>query len=131
METYKNDLSDEILESQKYRIRAFLVPKLGNHAKSSELSIEFINVNALSEVERNSYEQGVTFIKGDFNVTLHTKCWKYYSVRPREIQSDFKGEYVAFVEGVEGYLYSHKWVCFLIEKLKNNEELTNIRQQII
>ena len=152
METYKNDLSDELLESQKYRVGAFLVPKLGNHAKSSDLSVEFINVNFLSEEERNNYEQGVTFIKGiespyklkptkvvalvrekisDFNVTLHTKCWKYYNVRPRELQPNFKGEYATFVEGFEGYLYSHKWVNFLIGNLEKTEELSRVRLQAL
>jgi hypothetical protein len=64
METYKNDLSDEVLESQKYRIRAFLVPKLGNHAKSADLAVEFINVNKLNDNDMENYEQGVAFIKG-------------------------------------------------------------------
>ena len=64
METFKQDLDEEILESQKYRIRAFLIPKLGNHAKSSDLSIEFVNISQLSSEELSSYEQGVAFIKG-------------------------------------------------------------------
>lgn len=49
METYREDLEDDIVESQQYRIRALLVPKLGNHAKSSDIAVEFINVNKLSE----------------------------------------------------------------------------------
>ena len=64
METYRNDLNDEVVESQKYRVRAFLVPKLGNHAKSADMAVEFINVNALTEEELKDYEQAVAFIKG-------------------------------------------------------------------
>lgn len=150
METYKNDLSDEILESQKYRIRAFLIPKLGNHAKSADLAVEFINVNRLNEME--NYEQGVAFIKGieyafklkpskvvpivkekikDFNGTLHIKCWKFYKARPRELDTTFKGEYAAYSEGFDGYLYCRRWADFLIKKLKNKEELARIRKQVI
>ncbi|HDG7827344.1 TPA: DUF3644 domain-containing protein [Klebsiella quasipneumoniae] len=152
METYRNDLGNDLVESQKYRIRAFLVPKLGNHASSSDMAIEFINVNKLTEEERENYEQGVAFIKGvenpfklrpskvvealakkilDFNMALHTKCWKYYEARPREIERNFKGEYSGFVEGFEGYLYTQQWVKFLTTELKNPEKLSQIRRQTI
>lgn len=152
METYRNDLEQDLVESQKYRIRAFLVPKLGNHAKSSDISIEFINVNGLTEEERGNYEQGVAFIKGvespfkfrpskiveilakkipGFNMAFHTKCWKYYESRPRGIERGFKGEYSGFVEGFEGYLYSQQWVTFLTEELKDVAKLGLVRQQAI
>ncbi|MDD9251651.1 DUF3644 domain-containing protein [Klebsiella variicola] len=152
METYRNDLGNDLVESQKYRIRAFLVPKLGNHASSSDMAIEFINVSKLTEEERENYEQGVAFIKGvenpfklrpskvvealakkilDFNMALHTKCWKYYEARPREIERNFKGEYSGFVEGFEGYLYTQQWVKFLTTELKNPEKLSQIRRQTI
>lgn len=152
METYKNDLSDDVLESQKYRIRAFLVPKLGNHAKSADLAIEFINVNKLNDSEMENYERGVAFIKGiespfklkpgkvvtivkekikDFNPTLHTKCWKYYNARPREMVITFKGEYAAYSEGFDGYLYSRRWAEFLIRQLSNKDEIARVRRQAI
>lgn len=152
METFRNDLSDEIVESQKYRVRAFLVPKLGNHAKSSDIAVEFINVDKLSEDELASYEQGVAFIKGienpfklrpskvveevakkisGFNMPLHTKCWKFYDARPAETQKGFKGEYSRFVEGFEGYLYSSQWVKFLIQELDDPQKLQQVRQQAI
>ncbi|ATC87601.1 DUF3644 domain-containing protein [Pseudoalteromonas arctica] len=152
METYRNDLNDDVVQSQKYRVRAFLVPKLGNHAKSADMAIEFINVNKLSEQELENYEQGVAFIKGVenpfklrpskvvdlvskkipfFNIALHTKCWKFYDARPRGEQRGFKGEFSGFVEGFEGYLYSLYWSKFLIEELKKPEVLSLVKQQAI
>lgn len=152
METFKDDLSDSILESQKYRIRTFLIPKLGNHATSSDLAVEFINVNKLSEDEMKNYEQGVAFIKGiespfklkpskvvlivkekikDFNCALHTKCWKFYEARPRELLASFKGEYATYSEGFDGYLYSRNWANFLIKQLADKDELARVRKQII
>lgn len=152
METYRNDLNDDIVQSQKYRIRAFLVPKLGNHASSSDLAVEFINVNKLTEDERQNYEQGVAFIKGienpfklrpskvvelvsqkipAFNMALHTKCWKYFSARPHNNEREFKGDYAGFVEGFEGYLYSMKWVTFLTEELVDPDKLSQVKQQTI
>lgn len=152
METYRGDLDDDLVESQKYRIRAFLIPKLGNHANSSDIAIEFINVNKLTEEERQNYEQGVAFIKGlenpfkhrpskvvellvktmpEFNMALHTKCWKYYEARPREVERTFKGEYSGFVEGFEGYLYTKQWVTFLVSELADLEQLALVREQAI
>lgn len=149
MESYRADLSDDIVESQQYRIRAMLVPKLGNHAKSSDLTVEFINVNNLSEEELKNYEQGVAFIKGienpfklkpskvmqsvkekipEFNMPLHTKCWKYYEARPRDIKTVFKGEYASYIEGFDGYLYTNKWVKFLVDELRNPEVLAKVRR---
>ncbi|ACJ28673.1 Conserved hypothetical protein [Shewanella piezotolerans WP3] len=152
METYRNDLNDDIVQSQKYRIRAFLVPKLGNHAKSSDIAVEFLNVNNLSNEEIENYEQGVAFIKGienpfklkpskvvelvekkikGFNMTLHTKCWKFYEARPREVEADFKGEYSSFIEGFDHYLYSMKWAKFLIKELKNKQKMAEVKAQAI
>jgi hypothetical protein len=148
METYKNDLSDEVLENQKYRIRAFLIPKIGNHAKSSDLSIEFINTNKLSDEELRSYEQGIAFIKGvespyklkpskvvesikehipSFNTSIHTKCWKFYKARPNHINEKFKGEYAGYMEGFDGYLYSVAWVNFLISEMVDPEKIQKVR----
>ena len=128
------------------------MPKLGNHAKSSDLAVEFVNVNSLTEEERHNYEQGVAFIKGvespyrlkpskvaalveakikGFNVALHTKCWKYYNARPRTLVKGHKCKYSAFIEGFDGYLYSQEWVDFLIAKLSNAEEIAKVRKQDI
>lgn len=152
METYRNDLNDEVVQSQKYRVRAFLVPKLGNHAKSSDFAVEFINVNALTEEELQNYEQAVAFIKGvenpfrlkpsrvvelvtkkvkGFNMTLHTKCWKYYEARPKELDKAFKGEYASYMEGFDGYLYSEKWVKHLCSELKKADNIKAVKQQAV
>ena len=150
METYRNDLDDEVVESQKYRVRAFLVPKLGNHAKSADIAVEFINVNALTEEELKDYEQAVAFIKGvenpfrlkpkrivelvskkikGFNMPLHTKCWKHYEARPKGIDKAFKGEYASYMEGFDGYLYCQNWVKFLISELQNEDKMKAVKLQ--
>lgn len=150
MESFRKDLADDVVESQKYRVRAFLVPKLGNHAKSSDLAVEFINVDKLSAEEVKMYEEGVAFIKGiespyklkpkkvvsmvqknipEFNMVLHTKCWKYFNVRPHEVKAGYKGEFCAYVEGFDGYLYSKKWVDYLLKKLVDENVLLKVRGQ--
>src|SRR5207249_3343835 len=49
--SYRNILSPEILNSQQYAFKAFLVPKIGNHRSSSDVAIEFIKYD-----ENNSQE---------------------------------------------------------------------------
>jgi hypothetical protein len=148
METFKKDLSDEVFQSQQYRLRAFLVPKLGNHAKTSDLAIDFVNVAGLTKEQVRYYEQGIAFIKGvespyklkprkvvaiieekypDFNMHMHTRCWKYFDARPQEINSNFKGEFAAFVEGFDHYLYTKKWVDHLKATMNDKELIEKIK----
>ena len=144
MVDYKNELSDDIVQSQQYRLRALLVPLVGKNAKQSDLAIEFINVSNLSEEEVEKYESGIAFIKNvenqfklkptkvvslvqkkekSFNITTHTKFWKYYEARPMENDKKFKGKYCGYVEGFDGYLYCQEWVRFILEVYKDKVEL--------
>ena len=47
----------------EYSYRVFLLPKTGNHANSSDLAVEFIDVNALDDEARQGIEQAVTLLK--------------------------------------------------------------------
>ncbi|SPZ23603.1 Protein of uncharacterised function (DUF3644) [Providencia rettgeri] len=147
MDDYKNELSDDIVESQQYRLRALLVPLVGKNAKQSDLAIEFINVNNLSPDELEKYESGIAFIKNvenqfklkptkvvssvqtkekNFNITTHTKFWKYYGVRPVADDKKFRGKYCGFVEGFDGYLYCQEWVRFILAVYKDKNELKKV-----
>ncbi|CAI1208027.1 Protein of uncharacterised function (DUF3644) [Serratia liquefaciens] len=147
MVDYKNELSDDIVQSQQYRLRALLVPLVGKNAKQSDLAIEFINVSNLSEDEVEKYESGIAFIKNvenqfklkptkvvslvqkkekSFNITTHTKFWKYYEARPIENDKKFKGKYCGYVEGFDGYLYCQEWVRFILAVYKDKDELKKI-----
>ena len=143
METFNDDLSEEITDSHRYRLRAFLIPKIGGNKNSADLAIEFINATALTDEQKENYEHAIALIKGvdspyklrpgqverlvkekidDFNMSLHTKCRKLYQARPHNDQTNFKGEYSGYVAGFDGYLYSQKWVDFLITEMKQIEK---------
>ncbi|MDY4372982.1 DUF3644 domain-containing protein [Pectobacterium carotovorum] len=147
MDDYKNELSDDIVQSQQYRLRALLVPLVGKNAKQSDLAIEFINVNNLSDDEVEKYESGIAFIKNvenqfklkptrvvaliqkkekKFNITTHTKFWKHYEARPIENDKKFKGKYCGYVEGFDGYLYCQEWVRFILEVYNDKDELEKV-----
>lgn len=139
METFEQDLNrDDIIESQRYRIKMLLIPKIGNSMKSSDLAIEFVRVEDLTEEELKNYSQGVALIKGveslyklrpkkvveqvkkhfpDFNMSRHTQCWHQFKARPSAKKPNFKGKYAGYVEGFDGYLYKKDWVDFLIKEL--------------
>ncbi|EBU9729515.1 DUF3644 domain-containing protein, partial [Salmonella enterica subsp. enterica serovar Teshie] len=60
----KKDLSDDIIESQQFRLRALLVPLVGKKASNSDIAIEFINISNLSQEELKKLDSGIAFIKG-------------------------------------------------------------------
>ncbi|MGK7897705.1 MAG: DUF3644 domain-containing protein [Xenococcus sp. (in: cyanobacteria)] len=149
IDKYRDDLDDEISLSQEYRISVFLVPKLGNHAKSADMCIEFIKKEHLTKDELKEYEEAIVLIKNKTNpykfkpgrvielvkktissfntIWLHTQCWKYYKARPKNNDPTYKGEYCGWIEGFDGYLYTQSWVNFLIEKLADQEEYEKIK----
>ncbi|MCD6119434.1 ATP-binding protein [bacterium] len=59
----------------------------------------------------------------------HTQSWKYYGVRPPTISpnpADCRTEFCQYDEPHGDYLYTEKWVEFLIEKLKDDEEYEKV-----
>ena len=118
----------------EYSYRVFLLPKIGNHAKSSDLAIEFINVASLDEKSMEQYESIVTLLKthestvahpgllkpsdvmrkvalklgSRFTVNDHTKCWKHFGVRPSVGSDDAtkcKTKYCHFDVPHRDYIY--------------------------
>ena len=105
---FRSGLSADIEQRMEYSYKVFLIPKTGNHANSSDLAVEFVNVNSLDETERQAFERAISLLKtretevanpgkmkpGDvaqkvqehlavrFTTNDHTKCWKHFGVRP-------------------------------------------------
>lgn len=134
IQDFQDNLSDDLLSNQKFRLSVFLVPKLANHERSADIAIEFVNVDNLSEEELEQYQRGIAFIKSldspykyrpgqvvdkvrqmhpSFNMTAHTKAWKKHEARPKEKEPKFRGEYAGWMPGFDGYLYTEKWIIFL------------------
>ncbi|HEY9183693.1 MAG TPA: DUF3644 domain-containing protein [Salegentibacter sp.] len=62
IDNYRTSLSDEVFNKQEYSIKLIQVPKIANTSRS-DLAIEFVNWNSLSEEDRESYERVTTIIK--------------------------------------------------------------------
>lgn len=155
IDKFRETLPDEILISSNFCFRAFLVPILGNHAKSSDIAIEFIKYDPDNPEEMQKYEKEVAFIKQktvqvadqgklkpkhviervqvatglDFRMQHHTNAWKYYGVRTSELSPDACNiKYCQFNPTFNSFIYTEAWVEFLCEKLKDLEEFERIKK---
>lgn len=59
---YKNNVPDDIYQSQEYSIKLIQIPKISNTNKS-DLAIEFVNWNLLSADDKEKYEKITTIVK--------------------------------------------------------------------
>ena len=159
VDRFRSGLSDEIIESMEYSFKVFMIPKTGNHAKSSDMAVEFINLNALSDEERQKYEKVVAIIKpretevahpglykpGDirtkveeglghkFTMNDHTKCWKHYKVRPKSGDSDLTKcdtNYCQYDMPHRDYIYTKEWADFLIDELSDAKKYNKVLGKI-
>lgn len=152
---FRSSLSVNVEESMEYSYRVFLVPKTGNHAGSSELAVEFINVTELDDERRAAYEQAVTLLKTRqvpvahpgkmkpsdvarqvqerldlrFTVNDHTNCWKNFKVRPPTGATDpekCNAKFCQYDVPHKDYIYTAAWVDFLVSELSNPERYEQI-----
>ena len=151
---YQSDLADEIQTSQEYSFRIYLVPKIGNHLSSSDLAIEFVkydpeNPELFQEIEKQIVavkasrsvqvanqgklkpksvcETVASRISRRFVMADHTMAWKFYKVRSNNKQAEGCNTiYCQFDEANNDYVYTQEWVEFLVEKLSDDREYSNV-----
>lgn len=150
IDVYRNGISDDIYNDPKYSFRVFLMPKTGNHRNTSDISMEFIPYDVNKKEDMESLQKHITIIKEKnvqvanqgkfkpstivkavkaqinkpFSMHNHTMAYKYYKVR---IQPDkCKVEFCQYDEPHRDYVYTQKWIDFLVEKLSIEEEYQKI-----
>lgn len=145
IKNFRNSLTGNIQESQKFAFKAFLIPKLGNHRTSSNIAIEFVKFDENNPEEMKKYEKMFVGIKERIvpvinagylkptqvlktlqdngykkNMHWHTKMWNKHRVRPSYGLKDpkkCKTDYCRFDEAHGDYLYTPKWISLLINEL--------------
>lgn len=152
IDQYQKNLPTEILQSPQYAFRVFLIPKLGNHAKSADAAIEFVHYDPLQPGEL--YEKQVAMIKEQkvqvanqgklkpgqvvericaatdvrFTITDHTNAWKLYNVRPqRPGPRGCDVRYCQYDEAHNDFVYTEQWVDFLLKKVQDPFEFAQIK----
>lgn len=152
IDKYQENLPLEVLQSPQYAFRVFLIPKLGNHAKSADVAVEFVHYDPSQPGEL--YERQIAMIKEQkvqvanqgklkpsqvverirtatdllFTINDHVNAWKLYNVRPQTLEP--KGcdvRYCQYDEPHKDFVYTEQWVQFLIKQLQNPDEFTKIK----
>lgn len=109
IDKYKTDLPQEVYDSQEHSIKLLQIPKISN-TKRSDLAVEFVNWNTISEEDKENYNKVTAIIKDkivkhnvsnanmlrpidvrnavrektgvEISQSNHTDLWKAFSVRP-------------------------------------------------
>ena len=145
IEDFRSTLSDEVVKSQSFAYKVFLMPNIGNHRNSSHAAIEFIRLNDISIDEQNEIQSKVVAIRDrnipvanldrlkpgqvleklkektgvDKNMHWHTQMWKKYDVRPTSSAKDkssCKTQYCIYDAVHHDYAYTSSWVDLLIQQ---------------
>lgn len=149
VESFRSELPDAVYSDPSYSFRVYLIPKVGNHESSSDLAFEFVKFDPDNPDDMKALEHQVTLIRDrqvpvanagkyrpsgvadkvaeklgkEFSVNHHTYAWKYYEVRASGIDPDkCKVEYCQFDSAHQDYIYTDKWVDFLVDKLSDPGE---------
>lgn len=144
--TFKSSLSDDIQSDASYSFKVFLVPKVGVHAKSSDLAIEFVKYDPSKPEEMKQYDRVIALIKPKqvsvanlgglkasqvvaqvstrlgrkFSLNVHAKCWRHFNTRPVKGSATPEvcdNRYCYYDVLHQDYVYTSAWVDFLVEKL--------------
>jgi len=155
IQKYRAGLPPEILESSKYSLKVFLIPKLANRQSAADVAVEFVPYDPSKPDELKHLQKITAVIKEKripiaskglmrpsevvnrlkaclpFRITMytHTKAWKFYKARPERDSSNpekTKSEFCVYDHLMEGYGYTETWVNFLCRKLKNLNEYRKV-----
>lgn len=67
IDDYRSNLNPEIFQSMHYSFRVFMIPKVGNQIKSSDVAVEFIRYDPSKKHEYDSYEKLLYVIRDKRN----------------------------------------------------------------
>lgn len=109
VDKYKTDLAQNVYDSQEYSIKLLQIPKISN-TNRSDLAVEFVNWNSLSDDDKENYQKVAAIIKDkiikqtvsnanmlkpidvrnaikektgeEISQNNHTDLWKAFQVRP-------------------------------------------------
>jgi hypothetical protein len=145
---FRSALSDDVQSAESYSFKVFLVPKVGIHAKSSDVAVEFVKYDPSKPEEMKQYERIVALIKPKqvsvanlgglkasqvvqqvatrmerkFTLNSHARCWRHFNTRPTRTSANPEqcdNRYCYYDAVHKDYVYTPAWVDFLVEKLND------------
>lgn len=144
-------LNDDVLLSPRYCLNVFFVPVVANRERLAHAVVRYLQPGTVTlELESQLQDLGVVtkrritpVASGDlyrpgevvnlvseqlpyrFTMDTHTRCWKYYSVRPPTESGEPEAtddRYCRWDRLSGGYGYTKAWVERLVKKLSDHEE---------
>lgn len=155
IQEFRAGLPVDVLDSSRYSLKVFLIPKLANRQSAADLAVEFVPFDASKPAEMEELEKVTALIREKrvpvvssdllkasqvvkrlkqvvpFKITEHTHicAWRHYKVRPPGGSANpekTNSDYCVYDHLMAGYGYTQKWVEFLSEKLRNPAEFERV-----
>lgn len=149
IDTYRADLPDALYEDPKFAFRVFLIPKAGNHAKTSDIAFEFVKYDPTRPDEMAQIQKQIALVKErqvpvananllspkdvtkdvtakigrPFNMHHHRLAWARYNVRKSGFDPGAcNARYCVADPRHQDYGYTREWVDLLVTKLSDQAE---------
>jgi len=146
VDSFRNQLPDELINDPKYSFRVYLVPKVTAKPTSGDVAVEFVpydpkvpeeteglkRLTALIK-ERQIPVANLGFLKAGqvvaqvkarlavpFNLSNHVGAWQHYEVRPgggSDKPEKTKAKYCVYDTVHRDYVYTQEWVELLCKEL--------------
>lgn len=151
---FRATLPSEIQNDQKYAFRVFFVPRVGNHAGSSDLAVEFVKFDPSKADDMAAVNKQIIAVRDrqvpvvsagmlkpsqvvaavatklgkTFKLHHHRQAWMKYGVRkPGKFDpGGCDARYCVPDEPHQDYVYTMAWVDFLIAKLADENEYQSL-----
>lgn len=151
---FRSSLTQEEVDSPEYSFRVLLIPEVKNNPTRDALPVEFVHYRpgedadldrAFALIKRAPVpvvNQG--FLKPSkvvamvaarlphgtsFTVDTHTRCWRYFAVRPRagDPRPENCRQNYCLYDAVHGdYVYTQGWVEFLVSELSKPGRIAEV-----
>lgn len=149
VDAYRNGLPSNVYDDPKFSFRVYLVPKVGNNAKSSDVAMEFVKFDPNKPAEMAQLQKQIALVKEKhvpvananllapknvvkevaarlgkpFNLHHHRLAWIRYDVRKRQFDpSACNTKYCVPDVRHSDYGYTKEWVDHLVAKLSDELE---------
>jgi hypothetical protein len=146
IDSFRNELPDELLNDPRYSFKVYLVPKVTAKPTSADVAVEFVPYDPKTAEDVEHLKKVVTLIKErqvpvanlgflkpaqvvaqvkarltlPFNIALHTRAWQHYDLRPKggsTAPEKTKPKYCVYDKVHEDYVYTQEWVELLCKEL--------------
>lgn len=144
---FRSELALEVANDQRFAFKVFVIPRTANHRTKETLAVEWIPIEELDPASVEEFDKAIVLIKQrhvpvrnagnllpkgvvkevsalipwQFRTYEHTKCWKYFAVRPPDQVDDPTKCDSTYCQGdpaFRQYVYTGAWVDMLANKLK-------------